>query len=152
MKTIKIILRAIVCCLAFLCAQDSAAQSVAVEQSIEDQVYIYGGRSIQNKKNHLIPENHCTYGVGEIEPYKKIFEKVFSAERKKELNGKRFSLLFYCDSSGNVLEVYFHFLEDIMITLEEVYRIEKLFLDYKFEIRNASCPNQKYYMVSIVYR
>ena len=151
MKTTKISLRAIVCCLAFLYAQDSTAQSVAIEQSIEDQVYIYGGRNIQNKKNHLKPENHCRFQVREIEPYMKIFEKVFSAERKKELNGKRFALFIYSDSSGNVLEVYFYLPDISMITLEEVYRIEKLFLDYKFEIQNA-CPDQKYYMFSIIYR
>ena len=85
-----------------------------------------------------------------IKSHEEIFDKVFSAERTKELKGMSLTMFFYCDSDGNILEIGF-IIRNVSITLQEVNALENEFLKYKVEIRNA-CPERKYYLVSLTYR
>ena len=163
MKTTKIILFAVVCFTIACCnrsqAQDSTGQTPKiVERSIADQTYVYtyDMRScrIQNKNNSIDTKNdiYCEhFGVDAIEPLDNIFDKIFSDERKKELKGKILPMIIYSDSLGNVLEIKFSLRDISMITLEEVYALEKALLKYKFKMSNT-CPGKKYYLFSSSYK
>ena len=157
MKTKQIFLFVLVCLTFGFCrpnqAQNSNAQpSRFIEQSFGDQVYVYDTLIyfMQNKKNHLnkINENlpyECVWHVETIESYDKIFDEIFSAERKKELKGQIVTMIFYSDSSGNILEVSFLVKNISMLMLQEVNALEKAFLSrYKVKIINP-CPEKKYY-------
>ena len=165
MKTTKIILFAAIYFLFGFCnrpyAQNSNEQNKRFfERTINGQTYIYDTlrRVIENKKNHIysltLLEPHCDFWVGVINPIDEIFDKVFSTARKKELKrvNSNLSMFFYSDSSGNVLEMGFLLRNISMLTLEEVNALENEFLKYKFQIRNAACPNNKYYFFSYNYR
>ena len=163
MKPIQIFLFTIICFTVGCCnrsqAQDSTGQTLGIiERSIADQTYIYDydTRScrIQNKKNNIDAKKDlfCEYfRVDAIEPLDNIFDKIFSEERKKELKGKVLPLFIYSDSSGNVLEITFRLRDISMITLEEVYALEKALLKYKFTLTNT-CPGKKYYFFTTAYR
>ena len=163
MKTIQIFLFATVCLTFGFCrpnqAQNSNMQPTRfIEQSFGDQVYVYDTliRLIRNQKNHLdeinenVP-NDCGWSVKMIESYNSIFDEIFSAERKKELKGQILPMIFYSDSSGNVLEVSFRVENISLLTLQEVNALENAFLKYKFKIINP-CPEKKYYLFSGIYR
>ena len=164
MKTTKIILFVAIYFLFGFCnrpyAQNSNEQDKRfIERTINGQTYIYDTlrRVIQNKKNHIDSliklEPHCDFWVGMIKPYNEIFDKVFSASRKKEIKSvSNLAMYFYCNSSGNVLEVGFLLRNASMLTLQEVNALENEFLKYKFQIRNAACPSNKYYFVMSVYK
>jgi len=136
MRTIQTILF-ITCCFMFgFCnnnyAQNSNEQAKRfIEQTINGQTYVYDTLRciIQNKNNHIdsiVESHHCDYGVEMIKNYDVIFDKVFSAERKKELNGKVLPLFFYCDSTGTILEVGFR-VRALKITLQELNTLENAF-------------------------
>jgi len=153
MKTIQIILLFI--CFTFGFCNNNNAQN-PIERTINGQTYIYDTfmHTIKNIKNHIdmINENHhCDFGVEMIKPLDIVFDKVFSEERKKELKGMTFPMDFYCDSAGNILEVYFKLKDISRITVQEVNALENLLLEYKFEIRNP-CPENKYYSVMSFYK
>jgi len=154
MKTIQIILLTI--CFTFgFCNNNNAQNSII--RPINGQAYIYDTfmHTIKNMKNHIdtIKENHyCNYGAGMIKPSLDVaFDKVFSEERKKELKGVTFSMYYYCDSAGNILEVYFMFKNMSIITLQEVNALENAIFECKVEIRHP-CPKNKYYFFMTAYK
>ena len=164
MKTIKIFLFVLVCLTFGFCrpnqAQNSNRQpSRFIEQSFGDQVYVYDTLTcfIQNKKNHLDEKNenlpyYCDWHLSEIESYNSIFDEIFSAERKKELKGRTLLMIFYSDSSGNILEVSFRVKNISMLTLQEVNALEKEFLlKYKVKIIDP-CPEKKSYLFFGTYK
>jgi len=161
MKTRTIILFATICFSFGFCNCTNSQNSTNpkerfIERSMNGQTYVFDklNRTIQNKKNHIykvVESHHCDYSVDMIKPYDEIFDKIFSAERKKELKGKTLPMFFYCDSSGNILEISFKVKDISMLTLQEVNALENAFFKYKFEIRN-SCPENKYYFVMTGYR
>jgi len=164
MKTIQIFLSVLVCLTFGFCrpnqAQNSKTQpSQFIEQSFGDQVYVYDTLKhvIQNKKNYIyeINENlpyYCDWHLSEIESYNYIFDEIFSAERKKELKGWTLLMIFYSDSSGNILEMSFRVKNISTLTLREVNALEKAFLlRYKVKIIDP-CPEKKYYLFTGSYR
>ena len=165
MKTTPIIFFAIICFAIGCCNRSHAQDSTEptrkiIERSIGGQTYIYvyydslSFVTIHNKKNYIdsIKEPYCErYNGDTMEPLDNIFNKIFSAERKKELKGKTLGMIFYCDASGNVLEIIFRSRYLSMITLEEVYALENALLKYKLKMR-GTCPDKKYYLFMVPYR
>ena len=164
MKTIQIILFATIGFATGFCnpshAQDSIAQTKKIiERSIKGQTYVYvynteSSGTIHNKKNYIdtIQEPYCGYYSAKlIEPVDDIFDKIFSAERKKELKGNYINMIYFCDSVGNILEIKLILSDLSMITPEEVFALENALLKYKLEIR-GTCPDKKYYRLALLYR
>ena len=163
MKTIQIILFVIIYCAVGGCnrshAQDATGQMpTIIERSIANHtyVYVYDMRLcfVHNKKNNIDTKNDifCEYfRVDAIEPLDNVFDKIFSEERKKELKGKKLPMIIYSDSSGKVLEIKFCLRDISMITLEEVYALEKALLQYTFQLENT-CPGKKYYLFTSSYK
>ena len=153
MKTIQIILLTI--CFTFgFCNNNNAQNSII--RTINGQTYIYDTfmHTIKNMKNNIdmINENHhCDFRVGDIRPSLDVaFNKTFSEERKKELKGVTFPMRFYCDSAGNILEVYFMLKDILIITPQEINTLENALLECKVEIRHP-CPENKYYLFGAYY-
>ena len=172
MKTIQIILSVIICFSTGCCnrshAQDSrmpvktpkrSAEKSSVERSIGDRTYVYVYYDgmlvrIHNKKNSIQHQvSDCNYSPVEGEPIDNIVDKIFSAERKKELKGQSLLMPFFCDSSGNVVEITFLGNSKIlpMLTLGELYALENAFLKHKVELKGG-CPDIKYYLFLYSYR
>ncbi|GHT77047.1 hypothetical protein AGMMS50262_17090 [Bacteroidia bacterium] len=126
-----------------------------IERSINDRVYVYDTLTytVQNKNDHIYKEviyGDCQFYPGKFRSYDYIFDEIFSPKRKKELQGNTLLLDFYCDSSGNVLEVQFKSKAIFQISLQEIYALERSLLKYKFELKNT-CPEKKYYSLMSVY-
>lgn len=160
MKTTRLILLSFIYFLGFcnpnFAQNPSSDPNEYIELSTNNQTYVYDTLMgiLQNKNNHIykIVENyHCYFSVSQDKSYFEFFDKVFSEKRKKELKGTVLPLIFYCDSSGNILEMSFKIRDISKFSIEELNALENLFLKYKFEIINA-CPEKKYYLITTPYK
>jgi hypothetical protein len=135
-----------------------AQEATTYEKSIDGTTYVFDTvkRIVENKDNKISKTypsaTHFEISIKETTSIVDEYRKVFSKQRAEELKDGVLFLTCYCDSTGLIREIRFHFRKGFgQIQLSEIKSLETYLKKYRFKLSvfyskaNESYDKPEYY-------